>query len=233
MSSREDGKIVSQAHQACLLFHGFSGGPFEVEPLAAYLEKHGWACRVPTLPGHGVKQDPSKAIQYSDWVKAAEKDAESMVKQYGEFDLVGFSMGGLISAYLANRYPVRRLVLLNAAVIYVSPSRFVRTTVEQIKRKNWNRFRKIGRTPLRNTWQFMQLVRHLKPEISKIKTSTLIIQGDQDQIIHPYSARYIEEHIQGNQKKVIIFPKSKHLICLGEESHEVFKSVYEFLKENS
>jgi carboxylesterase len=222
---------VNPTHRACLLFHGFSGGPFEVEPLAVYLKQRGWSCRVPTLPGHGVKQVQPKNVQYSDWLKAAEKEAKALFNQYGEFDLIGFSMGGLISAYLANRYPIRRLVLLNAAVIYVSPARFIKVTLEQIKQRNWSRFRKIGRTPLRNTWQFMQLVRHLKPEISNIKTPTLIIQGDRDQVIHPYSATYIERHIQGNQKKVLLFPKSMHLICLGEEAQEVFKNVYEFLKK--
>ena len=34
-------------------------------------------------------------------------------------------MGGLLAAYLSVRYPVRRLILLNTAVIYVSPGRML------------------------------------------------------------------------------------------------------------
>ena len=37
-----------------LCIHGFTGGPYEVQPIADYLEKNtDWKIVVPTLPGHG------------------------------------------------------------------------------------------------------------------------------------------------------------------------------------
>jgi carboxylesterase len=221
---------VMTEHRACLLIHGFSGGPFEVGPLSAYLESFGWSCSVPTLPGHGKYNQQMKHICYQDWIQAAEVEAEKIVKTHGSFDLVGFSMGGLISAYLANRYPVRRLILLNAAVIYVSPLRLAQATFEQIKHKDWSRFHKVGHTPMRATWQFVQLVHHLKPEIKQVDVPTLVIQGERDQVIHPSSANYIYRNLWTKQKQVEYFQRSKHLICLEEEADEVFKIVYNFLQ---
>ena len=215
--------------RACLLFHGFSGGPFEIEPLASYLQKNGWLCNMPILPGHGDELNQRIQVHYTDWVNAADKEAEKMVRKFGSFDLVGFSMGGLLSVYLANRYPVRRLVLLNAAVIYVSPYRFFQVTLEQVKQKDWSRFKKMGLTPWYNTWQFIQLVNKLKPEIKKLRVPSFIIQGERDPIIHPNSAYYIHRNVPGTYKKLQFFPKSKHLICLDVEADEVFHSIHQFL----
>ena len=38
-----------------LCIHGFTGGPYEVQPFVDYLKMHtDWLVEVPTLPGHGI-----------------------------------------------------------------------------------------------------------------------------------------------------------------------------------
>lgn len=214
--------------RACLLLHGFSGGPFEIQPLAEYLERSGTVCRVPTLPGHGANSHLLGNVSWRDWIKACEQEADQMVRHYGSFDLAGFSMGGLLAAYLANRYPVRKLVLLNTALIYVSPWRFMTELAGQMKKRDWRHVRKMRSTPVRATWQFMSLVRELKPEIPRVKAPTLIIQGERDPVVHPFSACYLERKLSC-EREVCWFPKSRHLICLDVEANEVFRSVERFL----
>jgi carboxylesterase len=215
--------------KACLLIHGFTGGPFEVSPLADRLRAEGTYCRIPTLPGHGEVHPRHRShIIWQDWVQAMEVEAKDLSMQYGAFDLVGFSMGGLIAAYIANRFPVRRLVLLNTAVIYVSPGRFLKEMNRRLQAGDWSYYTKIKGTPIRTTIQFMRLVRQLKPEISRLQLPTFIAQGQQDQIVHPASARYLEKKIAGD-KVVHYFPKSRHLICLDVEAEELFDKVERFL----
>ncbi|MET1014648.1 MAG: carboxylesterase, partial [Paenisporosarcina sp.] len=37
-----------------LCIHGFTGGPYEVQPFVDFLERRtDWVVRTPTLPGHG------------------------------------------------------------------------------------------------------------------------------------------------------------------------------------
>ncbi|NBI30943.1 alpha/beta fold hydrolase [Chengkuizengella sp. YPA3-1-1] len=222
-------KILVENHQrACLLIHGFSGGSFEVDPLAAYLREQGWICHVPTLPGHGENLKGLKNIKYHQWMEAVKKEAIKMTELYSKFDLVGFSMGGVLAAYISNHFSVKKLVLLNAAVIYVSPGRFMKLTYKQMRNKDWSRFKKINGVPLSATWQFIQLAHRLRAEFRKVHTPTLIVQGQQDHIVHPYSASYLNRIIPA-EKSIVYFPLSTHEICLGEEADEVFETVGGFL----
>ncbi|MBD0380438.1 alpha/beta hydrolase [Paenibacillus sedimenti] len=216
--------------QPCLLFHGFTGGPFEVEPLAQHLQERGQPCDLPRLPWHGEDDQALKTSRWEDWVVAAEQHADRMTQQYGSFDLVGFSMGGLLAAYLAVRYPVRKLVLLNTAVIYISPARLLHVIREDWKNQDQDYLQKAKSTPLRATWQFTRLVRHLKPEIGKVTVPTLIAQAERDQVIHPQSARYIYRKL-GGYRELYWYPKSKHLICHSEDAETLFEHVSTFLEE--
>ncbi|WNR42293.1 alpha/beta hydrolase [Paenibacillus roseipurpureus] len=214
--------------QPCLLFHGFTGGPYEVEPLARHLRERGQLCEVPMLPWNGQNQQQLLTTRWEDWVQAAERHAEQMTATYGSFDMVGFSMGGLLAAYLSIRYPVRKLILLNTAVIYVSPGRLL-----NVIRDEWKYQRKISlvkakSTPLLATWQFTRLVRHLKPELSLVNKPTLIAQSERDQVIHPQSARYIYSKVRG-QRELHWHARSDHLICLSEDAPMLFKQISAFL----
>ncbi|TBL80196.1 alpha/beta hydrolase [Paenibacillus thalictri] len=213
----------------CLLIHGFTGGPYEVEPLARYLETNGTYCRLYTLPGHDRQLHGLKTAGWQEWVRASEIEAEQLSFRYGQFDVVGFSMGGLLAAYLANRYPVRRLVLLNAAVIYVSPRRMVNEIGSRILRgdrfRDWN---KATRTPLRALHQFMQLGHALRPEFAEVTVPTLVAQGELDPIIHPRSAHYIMNRLAG-PKQLYMYPNSRHMICYEAEAESLFRTVGLFL----
>ncbi|MEF3301662.1 alpha/beta hydrolase [Paenibacillus sp. GYB003] len=213
----------------CLGIHGFTGGPFELEPLARHLEGCGYRCVLPTLPGHG---DPEKLrrVRWYDWVEAVDAAAAAIAKRYGSFDLVGFSMGGALAAHVAVRYPVRRLVLLNAAVIYVSPYRLLQDIGSALKVGDWNRFVKVHHTPIRATVQFMQLIRSTKPIWSGIRAPTFIAQSGRDPVVHPYSANVLA-HAIPSVVRVEYFPNSKHMICLDREADALFAAVESFLTE--
>lgn len=214
--------------QPCLLFHGFTGGPYEVEPLARYLRERGQLCEVPRLPWNGESNYQLKASHWGDWVRAAEQQADRMTTRFGSFDLVGFSMGGLLAAYLSTRYPVRKLILLNTAVIYVSPGRLLNVVRDKWKYQGKIGLSKAKNTPLRATWQFTRLVRHLKPELGQVQIPTLIAQSEKDHVIHPQSARYIYSKLKG-QRELYWHPKSTHLICHSEDAAALFHQVSSFL----
>jgi carboxylesterase len=101
-----------------LLFHGFSGSPWELRPLGESLQARGYAASAPLLPGHGRMPEDLLFVDWFTWLRFAEV---SLLKQQKPVVLGGLSMGALLSLILAARYPalVKGLVLL-APVVQIS-----------------------------------------------------------------------------------------------------------------
>ncbi|MCD7036092.1 alpha/beta fold hydrolase [Metabacillus sp. GX 13764] len=223
----------------CLCIHGFTGGPYEVEPLAQYLAKNsGWDVRVPTLPGHGETLN-LRGIKFNQWVEHAEEELKNLLAKENEVYLVGFSMGGMIASYLSIKYPVSKLVLLSAAAYYVNPKQIFRDILgmagdirhRRLKENElFTRYKKkFQSTPISAAYEFRKLVKYVKPHLSDIRIPVLIIQGESDGIVPVKSARYLYSHVGSSEKKLCFLPQSKHLVCLDCEFDILTEEVDAFL----
>lgn len=224
----------------CLCIHGFTGSPFEVEPLVHFLKENtNWLVEMPTLPGHGGELGRLKGVTYQAWIEEAEQALQGMLAKCSTVYLVGFSMGGVISGYLATKYPVNKLVLLSAAAYYINPKQLLQDIKEMATegmrgtlRNNelFQRYRrKIKETPLTATFQFQRLVKELRPTLSRIEVPTLIVQGELDGIVPIKSASFLYNTIPSNERELVYLPKSKHLVCHDEDKDQLFKTVEKFL----
>src|SRR5699024_8104036 len=72
-----------------------------------------------TLPGHGQKLSLEN-ISHEQWIEAIEKKFQKLQKKCDHVYVIGFSMGGMIAAYIAAKYPVEKLVLLATSGKYLS-----------------------------------------------------------------------------------------------------------------
>ncbi|MEH7331439.1 alpha/beta fold hydrolase [Neobacillus drentensis] len=225
----------------CLCIHGFTGAPYEVEPLVEYLkERTDWIFSVPTLPGHG-ESGSLKGIHFDEWIHHAEEELKSLIEVCDTVYVIGFSMGGMIASFLAAQYRVDKLVLLSAAAFYVNPKQMAADIFSVLKdsvtgnlQKNelFQRYkRKITETPFAATLQFRRLVSFIKPMLHQVQTPTLIAQGECDGIVPPKSAEYLYQTIGANQKKLTYIKQSKHHICHCEEKEALFSQVLDFLME--
>ncbi|EGL83753.1 carboxylesterase precursor [Caldalkalibacillus thermarum TA2.A1] len=224
--------------KGCMLIHGFTGSPHEVMPLAEHLKRHtDWLIHTPTLPGHGARES-LKDINWQDWVTFAERECGRIIRQCTGLNLVGFSMGSLIAAYLANRFPVSKLVLLSPAVFAPNPQQIIRD-VADLLREGWEdngamistleRYKtKITQTPLRAVLQFRKMVRTLTPVINKVDVPVLIIHGKKDDLADPRSADYVYQQVKSPSKDIVWLEKSKHVICHDCEQEQVIRKVSQF-----
>lgn len=222
-----------------MIIHGYTGGPYEVDPLREYLEeKTDWDLFVPTLPGHGEDLQLD-GIGYEEWIAKAEKRLLHMTEKYEEIYLIGFSMGGMIASYLAAKIKIDKLVLLAPACKYITPNRWLLNAWELIKdyvrgdidhNHLYQRYqRKAGMIPFKANIQFMKLVRYTRKYLKEVKTPVLIAHGQQDDVVPIRATKYVYEQIGSNEKVPILFSKSDHQICLGEEQAFVNQVVYDFL----
>jgi carboxylesterase len=224
----------------CLLIHGFTGGPYEVEPLAEYLsEKTEWEIIVPTLPGHGETLS-LKGIKHAEWIEHPEEELKHLISTCDSVYVIGFSMGGLIASYLSVKYNVDKLVLLSAAAYYLNFKQLTKDIGNLIKEglqgkilenELYNRYKyKVSNTPFLSAYEFKKVVRVARPILKNVRIPTFIAQGENDGIVPPRSAKYIYETISSEEKNLYFSSKAAHLICHSEDNHELFGEIYHFLQ---
>ncbi|MBY7142377.1 alpha/beta fold hydrolase [Virgibacillus sp. NKC19-3] len=223
----------------CLIIHGFTGGPYEVDPLAQFLQENtDWHIEVPTLPGHGRNLD-LKDISYRKWINAAEDALKQLSSEYDSIYLIGFSMGGMIASYLAAKYRIDNLVLLAPSGKFLS-FRQITLDLSSIaadgmrgnlgENKVYQHYKKkIGVIPFKANIEFVKLVKFTKRYLKKVKSPVLIAQGHQDGMVPYKTAYYMEKEINSKRKEVVFFDNSKHLICLGDDKDTLNQMVYDFL----
>jgi carboxylesterase len=227
----------------CLCIHGFTGGPYEVEPLARYLgERTNWRIEMVTLPGHGDTLQ-LKGITHDQWIEAAEAGLQRLLEECGTVYVIGFSMGGVIASYLAANYPVSKAVLLSPAFYYINPKQLLKDVGDMIhaglqrQLKEHEAFvrykRKIESTPLAAASEFRKLVRKIRPQIARVRIPVLIAQGHLDGIVPMKSAHYAYETIGSTTKQLVLLPSSRHHVCHEPDRHTLFEAVERFLKNDA
>lgn len=227
----------------CLCIHGFTGGPYEVSPLADYLKNHtDWQVEVISLPGHGETLHLKNA-DHEEWIQAAEEAMKRLHEQCDKVYLIGFSMGGMIASYLAAKYPKSsKLVLLSASGKYLNYKQMIKEWIELAGaglRGEWKsnflfqqykRKLKPGVVPFKALIEFRKCVNFTRPYLHEVHCPVLIAQGKQDSMVPFKTAHYLESEIPA-ETEVLFFERSKHLICLGEDKEKVIQSVFSFLTE--
>lgn len=128
----ESGRTLAFDHgrrteHATVLFHGLSAGPRQLIGIAEALHARGHNVFVPRLPRHGYTDRLSHALATMDsrQLKACALDALEIARGMGEHvHVAGFSLGGLLSCYLAQTQHVDRVVALSPFLgILFLPSR--------------------------------------------------------------------------------------------------------------
>lgn len=224
-----------------LFLHGFSGGPYEVQPFADFIQQRtAWEVSIPTFSGHGEAEELAmKGYKAEHWMMEAEIAYRNLKKKVDDVIVVGFSMGGVIAMYLAIRYQVKKLVLLSAAAKYISPTQLVkdiRAMAEDFMHHQlennelFARYKfKFKHVPLSATVEFTRVVQKTAPYIQNIKCPTFIVQGKLDGIVPFSTAAYLQNLLQSSEQKLYISEQGKHHICYSDDCEIWFQEVFDFL----
>lgn len=225
--------------KAILIVHGFAGGCYDSEDLASYLELN-WDFDVYqfTLPGHDKNLSKSS---YKEWINKSEEKIKWLIdKGYNTIYLIGHSMGGVISSYLATQYKeVKKLVLLAPAFHYLNMVNNDINIKEAIKAapkalEEYSKDELIGRFFKLNitaVGEFMKLVKEYYDYPKDIKCSTLLIHGKKDNLVPKSSVEYVYNNLT-NKKKLVYIDGVNHEICKSDRKEEIFMLIEEFLKYN-
>lgn len=105
-----------RTEHATLLLHGLSASPRQFVAIAQALHERGHNVFVPRLPKHGHRNRLSEALatMNAGQLEACANDSLAIAQALGErVTVAGFSLGGLLAAYLGERNAVHRSVAIS------------------------------------------------------------------------------------------------------------------------
>lgn len=228
--------------RAVLLLHGFTGSTKDVKRLGQYLQKKGYTCHAPMYRGHGVTPEELLLTSPVDWWQDV-VDGYNHLKNLGyeEIAVAGISLGGVFSLKVAEEFPVKAVVsmcapikrnsadglfdrLYNYAKIYKSfEGKLKEVIIEELETlKNTNRESLNG---------VQEITEMTSSGLAFIQSPTLVLQGSLDDDIYKESASYIHDQVETDEKEIIWYKESGHIITVGKEKDKVCEDVYEFLNQ--
>jgi carboxylesterase len=227
--------------ELCIIIHGFTGNPWEVEPLANALERMGYEVITPLLPGHSIYKERMEKVTALDWIQMVERIVKHAIGENKQVHMIGFSMGAMIASIMAYRYPISTLVLLSPAVYVLTPY-LLRMKLEKFFQRTRKARSLSGQTvlnsppltrstPIYNFFQFHKVVRQAKRIFQHISIPMCIIHGQKDETVDPRSSELIYSVASSKEKELHYLPLSRHHICQDCEVDSVIQTVIKFLKK--
>lgn len=113
--------LYNRGPSGCLLIHGFTGGPDEMEGLGEHLAAAGHTVFGLRLPGHAGPPDELAAVRWADWLESVRAGLAYLRARSETVSLVGFSLGGALALMIAAEQPVDRLAVIATPMYLHSP----------------------------------------------------------------------------------------------------------------
>ncbi len=227
-------------NKAILFIHGFVGGSYDFgnlnNELAVYKDFDVFTF---TLPGHDLTI--VKDVSYEDWIKESKKQIKFLLDHnYKEIYLIGHSMGGVIASYLASIYPqVKKLVLVAPSFGYFSFTdgkldiKSFNDTLKNVKNIIGEQLiSRVIKTPISTMLEFTKLVNTHYNSIENIVCPTLIIHGNDDQIVPKEAAEYVYNNIKSKSVKLYNVKHLNHNCFREKRISDINDLIINFLRKN-
>ena len=231
-----------------VLSHGYLSAPMEIRALADYLYRQGYSVYGVRLKGHGTSPLDLARSSYEEWYSALNRGIACMHARCEKVFLCGFSAGGcLVLSASANKQKniegvisiSAPLKLQNYAINLVPTISTLNLVLKKFGGSGWELFDhhpenphiNYQKNPLAGLQQLRLLMEKTEEVLPQITIPTLIIQGSNDTTVNPDSANIIFQSISSEQKKLVLFNRTRHGILNGPGSDEIFACVSQFIKD--
>ena len=191
---------------ANIIIHGFGGHTNEIEYLAAQLQLKGLETYTVSLAGHGGTKKDLTASSYTDWIASAKKTIDELTPEYQNINLIGFSMGGLISVHFASMPELQKMVFINTPIYYWNIKVILGDIIRDIRNKKFDNFNyykeSVISISVKSCIDFLKLLTKTKKMFKDVLKPSLILQCINDATVYYHSAEYIKKKIgsPANQK---------------------------------
>jgi carboxylesterase len=230
-----------------LLVHGLNGDRSDMAELETVLQEHGWLTNNMLLPGHGSKVRDLMAVGWDDWAAAVQKELVAMKVRCDRVFLVGHSLGGALSLHVTAHEEVDGIVVM-CAPLFLHPLtrygvRFVKyitpllpTLREDVRdpeaRQRYPRDA-YRWTPMWPVESMMRFLPQLRTELPHITTPALIMTSLHDHVVPARDGREIYRLLGSQEKHLVTFHRSYHVIMKDHDREEVFAKTVAFIERHT
>lgn len=243
---KRQGSKSNRMNIACLLLHGFTGTPFEMEPLGQALENVGINVHIPVLPGHGTTIEKMDSTRFEDWYTAARNAYLGLRNSADKVFICGLSMGGSLTLRLAEEYDPDGIALLAAPVFLyrlfppaMADWRLPFVPLLRLFRPIWPVKASGGRSreiqpwkgydtamPLNALGDFMASLPKIRARLAKISCPILMLQDARDRTVHRDNALEIHQKVSSLDKTLHILhikenTTSRHVLTTHQETRDI------------
>ena len=233
---------------AVLLLHGLTGSPYTFGPLARRLADEGYEVAAPLLPGHGTSPEHLRYTGWGDWLVAARRAFDRLADRHKNVFIVGFSMGSLLATVVAQRgLKVAGLVaiavpleldLKSQTVLKIARKVPIDLVVPFVKKDNGPDVSDPGvaaampsydRTPIAAAVSMLEGQALAADRASRLAVPVLVLHGRHDHVAPVRNARVFYDLLQTPSRRLIIYPKSWHILPLDIEHEQMQADVVDFV----
>ncbi len=254
---------LEASDRAVLLFHGMTGSPAELLPLARALYKSGFDVYCPVLPGHMKGLREIMAVTHDEWIEFSRREFDRLNKTYYHISLGGICVGAVLALHLATERPTDSVLCLSPTFdadgwdmpAWVRPfiwfagltplkyflvfrdTKSFGVKNEQIRAQIGAAMNKAGSGldgfPLICVQQMHRLARRLRARVDAVKVPTLIIHSEEDDVADIASAKWLYQHLGAAKKEFIAVQNCYHLITIDNERAAVIEKSIEFVNKQA
>ncbi len=248
-------EIELEGHKdTCWLFvHGYTSVPNEFENYATEInEEFGDYVYVPRLYWHGTKPSDLLGYKVTDWKNQILEKYNSLESNCQEINMVGFSLWGLISLWVAQEkienfgrlYLIAPFIRLNYVennwfsieeyaddvweeLVYWSKINIAQVNKPQAEENHiayWN----FPFEPITSSFDFYQKVRN---NLSVIEIPVQIHHWEKDVTNNIQGSEKIYDQISSEKKEFHKYPDSNHVLMRDYAKNKVLENIMEFEKQ--
>jgi carboxylesterase len=215
--------------RGALVLHGFTGNPQSMRGLALALADAGFTVEMPLLPGHGTQIED----MWEDWSAAAEAAYTELAARSDGVAVVGLSMGGTLSVWLAEHHPeIAALALVNPLLSPPDADTigFVQAMVDggdEVAPGIGSDIAMEGAVeaaypglPLRAALSLFAAAAEVEAELESVTSPVLVFTSVQDHVVDPVSSQKLVARAKGPVEQVML-ERSFHVATLDWDKDEI------------
>ena len=233
---------VGTGNVGALVVHGFTGDPSSMREIAEMFGAAGFHVELPRLAGHGTNVEEMMDTRWADWSRDAENALNELRKRCSKVVVIGLSMGGALTLWLASRHAdLSGIVCINPTT-KSSPAKLAgaRLAVKAGKKFAPAIGSDISDPAVKETSYdanplepaislFADGLKPLSKTYGSIKVPLLLFTATNDHVVSPKESDFLASKYAGSIERVVL-ERSFHVATQDVEKETVNAKALEFAK---